>query len=43
MNKLAADEVLNPNAPFENEMRWVAWKLRRHEVRRTPAPERFKF
>ena len=34
MNKLRADQVLNPNAPFEHEVQWVFWELWHHEGRR---------
>jgi hypothetical protein len=34
MNKLTADKVLNPNAPFEHEVQWVFWELWHHEGRR---------
>jgi hypothetical protein len=34
MNKLTADKVLNPDAPFEHEVQWVFWELWHHEGRR---------
>ena len=34
MNKLTADKVLKPNAPFEHEVQWVFWELWHHEGRR---------
>jgi hypothetical protein len=34
MNKLTADKVLNPNAPFEHEVQWVFYELWHHEGRR---------
>jgi hypothetical protein len=33
MNKLTADKVLNPNAPFEHEVQWVFWELWHHGPR----------
>jgi len=34
MDELTADEVLNPNAPFEHDVQWVFWELWHHEGRR---------
>lgn len=34
MKELAADGVLNPDAPFEHEVQWVFWELWHHEGRR---------
>ncbi len=34
MKDLAADGVLNPNAPFEHNVQWVFWELWHHEGRR---------
>ncbi|GAB4315175.1 MAG: hypothetical protein Kow0074_02610 [Candidatus Zixiibacteriota bacterium] len=34
MDDLAADGVLNPDAPFEHDVQWVYWELWHHEGRR---------
>jgi predicted CxxxxCH...CXXCH cytochrome family protein len=34
MDELAADGVLNPDAPFEHDVQWIFWELWHHEGRR---------
>lgn len=34
MKELAADGILNPNAPFEHDVQWTFWELWHHEGRR---------
>lgn len=34
MNSLEEDGVVNPKAPFEQEVQWVFWELWHHEGRR---------